>query len=152
MTGVRSRNCLAVVLLFASTFVASAGQGTTDDREAVRLAALDYLEGLYNADPERIRRSVHPSLVKRGFSKQAGSAAYTESPMSFDQLIKVAETWNRDKKRDTSIKEVKVLDVLDQTAVAQARAAWGVDHMLLAKYGGRWQIVQILWQSPPPKS
>jgi hypothetical protein len=141
-----------MVLIFASTFVASAGQATTDDREAVRLAALDYLEGLYNADPDRIRRSVHPSLVKRGFSKQAGSAAYAESPMSFDQLIKVAETWNRDKKRDLSIKEVKVLDVLDQTAVAQVRAAWGVDHLLLAKYGNRWQIVQILWQSRPPMS
>jgi hypothetical protein len=140
-----------MLLIVACTFVASARQKAPDDREGVRLAALDYLEGLYNADPDRIRRSVHPSLVKRGFSKETGSSAYAESPMSFDQLIKVAETWNRDKKRDTSIREVKVLDVLDQTAVAQVRAAWGVDHMLLAKYGGRWQIVQILWQSPPPK-
>ena len=120
-----------------------------DASALVRLAALDYLEGIYNAEPDRIRRSVHPTLVKRGFSRQAGSGAYTESPMTFEQLLKVAETWNREKKRDTSIKDVKVLDVLDQTAVAQVRAAWGVDHMLLAKYDGRWQIVQILWQSPP---
>ena len=146
-----TRICLGIALVFTCAFVVSADQTPPNDREAVRLAALDYVEGIYNADSTRIRRSVHPSLVKRGFSKQSGSAAYVESPMTFDQLVNVAETWNREKKRDLSIKEVRVLDVLDQTAVAQVRAAWGIDHMLLAKYDGRWQTVQILWQSPPPK-
>jgi hypothetical protein len=70
---------------------------TAADREAVRQAALDYVEGVYNVQPERIRRSVHPSL-----------------------------------------------------AVAKVTASWGVDYMLLAKPDGRWQIQQILWQSPPP--
>jgi Putative lumazine-binding len=55
-------------------------------------------------------------------------------------------------KRDTSITHVRVGDVLDQTAVAQVTASWGIDHMLLAKYDGKWQIVQIPWQSPLPKS
>lgn len=54
-------------------------------------------------------------------------------------------------KRDTSIKKVEVLDVLDKTAVAKVTASWGVDYMLLGKYGDQWQIQQILWQSPPPK-
>ena len=49
------------------------------------------------------------------------------------------------------IKEVAVLDVLDQTAVAKVTANWGIDYMLLAKFEGRWKITQILWQSHPPK-
>ena len=44
-----------------------------------------------------------------------------------------------------------MLDVLDQTAAVKVTAAWGVDFMLLGKFGGTWKITQILWQSPPPK-
>ena len=116
----------------------------------MRNAALDYVEGVYNVQPERIKRSVHPSLVKRGFYKRAPDAPYTESPMTFDQLVNLAATWNKEGKRDTSIKKVEVLDVLDKTAVAKVTASWGVDYMLLGKYGEQWQIQQILWQSPPP--
>ena len=124
----------------------------TSDREAVRLAAVDYVEGIYNVQPERIEKSVHPSLVKRGFYKKDAAAPYVDMPMTYDQLVKLAASWNKDGKRDTSIKEVTVLDVLDQTAVAKVRAMWGIDYMLLGKYDGQWKIVQILWQSHPPKA
>lgn len=125
---------------------------TTENREAVRQAALDYLEGIYNVQPERIERSVHPALVKRGFYKKDETTPYAESPMTYDQLVKLAGSWNKDGKRNTSIKDVAVLDVLDQTAVAKVTASWGVDYMLLGKYDCQWKITQILWQSLPPKS
>ena len=121
------------------------------DREAVRLAALDYVEGIYGVQPERIQKSVHTSLVKRGFYKKDRSSPYVDMPMTFEQLINLSKTWNKEGKRDTSIKKVEVLDVLDQTAVAKVTASWGIDYMLLGKYDGRWKIVQILWQSHPPK-
>ena len=138
------------VLVLSLAAAGTAGAQTPADREAVRNAALDYVEGVYNVQPERIKRSVHPSLVKRGFYKRAPDAPYTESPMTFDQLVNLAATWNKEGKRDTSIKKVEVLDVLDKTAVAKVTASWGVDYMLLGKYGEQWQIQQILWQSPPP--
>lgn len=140
------------VALAASLGLAPASQAqTTADREAVKQAALDYVEGIYNVQPERIERSVHPALVKRGFYKKDASAPYAESPMTYEQLVKLAGSWNKDGTRDTSVKEVTVLDVLDQTAVAKITASWGVDYMLLAKYDGTWKITQILWQSSPPK-
>ena len=71
--------------------------------------------------------------------------------MTFDQLMKLAASWNKDGKRDTSIKEVVVSDVQDQTASAKISAMWGTDYMQLAKYDGRWQIINILWQAHPPK-
>lgn len=124
---------------------------TAQDREAVRQAALDYVEGVYGVQPERIERSVHPALVKRGFYKKVADGPYVESPMTYDQLVNLAKTWNKEGKRDTSVKEVAVLDMLNQTAVAKVTAQWGVDYMLLAKYDGTWKITQILWQSPPPR-
>ena len=145
----RFATMLAVAIL---TVPATAGAQTRDaDREAVRLAALDYVEGVYNVQPDRIERSVHTSLVKRGFYKDTAAGPYNESPMTYEQLVRLAGNWNKEGKRDTSIKDVAVLDVLDQTAVAKVTASWGIDYMLLAKYGDRWKITQILWQSHPPK-
>ena len=148
------KSSLAAVLLSALIAVTPSSASAQDreaDREAVRLAALDYVEGVYNVQPERIERSVHPSLVKRGFYKDTAAGPYNESPMTYEQLVRLAGNWNKEGKRDTSIKEVAVLDVLDQTAVAKVTAQWGIDYMLLARYGDRWKITQILWQSHPPK-
>ncbi len=147
-----TRLITAAAITLAFTAVPAPALAQTSDREAVRLAAVDYVEGIYNVQPERIERSVHPSLVKRGFYKKDAAAPYVDMPMTYEQLVKLAANWNKDGKRDTSIKEVTVLEVLDQTAVAKVRAMWGIDYMLLGKYDGTWKIVQILWQSHPPKS
>jgi hypothetical protein len=140
-----------VAAVIAVTPVNTFTQTPGADTEGVRQAALDYVEALYNAEPSRIERSVHPNLVKRGFYKENAASPYTESPMTYEQLVRLAGSWNKEKKRDISIKEVAVLEVLDQTAVAKVTAAWGIDYMLLGKYDGRWKITQILWQSHPPR-
>jgi hypothetical protein len=148
MKAVRTIVITCAVALAMTTGAAQA----PSDRDAVRQAALDYVEGIYNVQPERIERSVHPKLVKNGFYKKDATAPYVEMPMTYEQLVKLAAGWNKEGKRDTSIKEVAVLDVLDQTAIAKVTASWGIDYMLLGKYDGRWKIVQILWQSHPPRT
>ena len=139
---------LAVAVLVG---LSAAGASSDTDREAVRRAALDYVNGIYDVKPELIERSVHASLVKRGFYRKGPSAPYVEMPMTYEQLVNLASTWNKTGTRDRSIKQIDVLEVLDQTAVAKVTAAWGIDYMLLAKYDGTWKISQILWQSHPPK-
>jgi len=148
MRHVRATTAVAAAMLIAVI----GAQAQTGDKEAVRQAALDYVEGIYNVQPDRIERSVHPNLVKRGFYKKDAATPYAEMPMTYEQLVKLAASWNKDGKRDTSIKEVVVLEVLDQTAVAKVRASWGIDYMMLGKYDGQWKITQILWQSHPPKT
>jgi len=152
----RARFVPSILFLFAAVVAvvppALSYTRAAQDRDAVRMAALDYVEGIYNVQPERIQRSVHTNLVKRGFYKKDAATAYVEMPMTFEQLVTLTKNWNKDGKRDTSIKNVEVLDVLDQTAVAKVTASWGVDYMLLGKFEGTWQITQILWQSPPQKS
>jgi hypothetical protein len=137
----------AALLLIAAAVVVAAQNG---EREAIRQAALDYVEGVYTVQPQRIERSVHPTLVKRGFYRKDAGGPYVESPMSYEQLVNLAASWNKSGTRDTSVKKVEVLDALDQTAVAKVTASWGVDYLLLGKYDGTWKISQILWQSPPP--
>lgn len=142
-------------LILMSAFVllaATAAQAqTAEDREAVRRAALDYVESIYDVDPSKAERSVHPELVKRGFFKRSEDSGYSPHTMTFAELVELAGKYNKDGRvpKDAP-KEVVVFDVADQTASAKVTASWGIDYLHLAKYEGRWQIINILWQTPPP--
>ena len=139
-----------VILLLAAGFVTGRQQ---DEREAVRAAVLDYVEGIYEVHPDRIERSVHPSLAKVGYWRPQDAATYNEGRMAFDELVALAGRWNANGRVDpeTAPKEIAIYDVLDQTATVKLSAHWGVDYMHLAKIDGKWMIMNVLWQSYPPE-
>lgn len=141
------------ILLAAPTAQGGAYDQTADDREAVRQAMLDYVEGIYNVQPERLERSVHPDMIKRGYYRKEAGGDFTFAPMTRAQLMALAANWNKEKKRPiaTYPKDVIVYEVVNQTASGKVVAMWGIDYMHLAKHEGRWKIVNILWQEPPPK-
>ncbi|HEX6324246.1 MAG TPA: nuclear transport factor 2 family protein [Vicinamibacterales bacterium] len=142
------------LLLAAPLMTMDARAQSAADREAVRQALLDYVEGIYNVQPERLERSAHPDMIKRGYYRESPAAEFRFMPMTREQLITLAGNWNKDRKRpiDTYPKEIIVHEVLDQTASGKVIAMWGIDYMHLAKHDGRWKIVNVLWQSPPAAS
>ncbi|MBL8752032.1 MAG: serine hydrolase [Planctomycetes bacterium] len=118
--------------------------------QAVRSAVLDYVEGVYGREVDRVARSVHPTLAKRGYWRERGANVYTSMPMTHEQLLSTTRTYNAERRdMTTASREVTVFDVLDQTASARVVAEWGIDYLHLARIDGRWQIVNVLWQSPP---
>jgi putative lumazine-binding protein len=141
---------LAIVMLSLLPFCSAQAQ-TDADREAVRQAALDYVEGIYNVEPSRIERSVHPKLAKLGFYRPPAEDAYRQgSGMTFERLVEIAKNYNKEGKLPKDApKEITILDVLDQTASVKLVAEWGIDYMHLAKFDGKWMIVNVLWQSHP---
>lgn len=131
----------------------SSADGLDTDREAVEAAVRDYVEGIYNVQPERIVRSVHPALTKRGSWRPEDSKEYrTASLMSYEQLVELAGSWNVDERQGKDLAySIEVQDVLDVTASAKLSAKWGIDYMHLMKTDGTWKIIHVLWQSHPPK-
>lgn len=118
------------------------------EREAVERAVMDYVEGAYNVDPSLTRRSVHPNLAKLGFVQQDGQ--YVERPMTFEELVEVVKVFNKGGKIPSDApKKVTIYEILDQTASAKLEAWWGIDYVHLAKFDGKWMIVNVLWQTLP---
>ncbi len=119
------------------------------DVEEVRQAVLDYIEAAYQVDPSRMKRSVHPDLAKLGFVQEAGT--YHGYRMTFASLLETAATFNKDGRIPPDApKVITVFEVLDQIASAKVEAWWGIDYLHLAKYDGRWMIINVLWQTTPP--
>jgi hypothetical protein len=145
------RKLILLVAAVALLPAAAAAQGDAD-REGVRAAVLDYVEGIYEVDASRIERSVHPELAKRGFFVKRGETAYSSATMTFQQLVDLAKSYNKDGRvKKDAPKEIVIFDVSDQTASAKLTAVWGIDYIHLAKYDGKWKFVNVLWQTPPPK-
>lgn len=149
--GIRSRFFIISTFILALALGASAASPNDRDREAVRRAVLDYVEGIYQVEPSRIERSVHPKLAKLGFYRAPNEENYRPgSTMSYERLIEVAKNFNKEGRlRPNAPKEIVIYEVLDQTASAKLVAEWGIDYMHLAKFDGEWKIINVLWQSPP---
>jgi len=151
---VNDRRCaLTGFFLFLSCLSAAPirAQAPATERDRVRSAVLDYVEGFYEGDSTKLIRSVSPDVQKSGYFIPEDSASYQVSRMPWAEFHAYA---NRVKARrsfapPTAPKEIVLFDVLDQTASAKLTAYWGVDYLLLAKRDGRWMVTHVLWQSPP---
>ena len=120
----------------------------TADEQAVYDAVLDYVDAIYLVEPARIERSVHRDLRKHGYMRRGES--WGDTPMSWQQLHDLAGSYNTGGRIGADApKEITVFDVLDKTASAKLVADWGVDYFHLVEEDGRWQIINVLWQTPP---
>lgn len=141
-------NLSVLILALSLTTLAQ----TEGDRNAVKQAALDYVESIYEVNPAKAERSIHPDLVKRGFFIKKNEQIYSPHAMNFVELVELAKNYNKKGQiPKDAVKETVVFDVADQTASAKVTAVWGIDYLHLAKYEGTWKIINILWQTPPPK-
>ena len=147
------RPVILAALVVSATLVPglSAQQPAAADKEGVRRAALDYLEGFYEGDSAKIVRSVRPNVRKVGYFTPRGATTYEAEEMSYAEMIGYANNFKKNGRATpaTAAREVTVGEVNDQTATAKVVAWWGIDYLQLAKYNGKWMIVNVMWQSPP---
>jgi hypothetical protein len=149
---------LAMSLLVVNPHAVSAQTGGASavpaaERENVRRAVLDYVEGFYTGDTARLVRSVWPEVRKYGYERSRANPQYSGSAMPWAEFMSYANGVKSGKYKTpaNAVKEIAIFDVQDQTASAKVTAWWGTDYLLLAKQNGRWMITHALWQSPPPK-
>lgn len=144
----RSANTMILLLALA----AGASAAAADDEAGIRQAVLDYANSAYLVKPELVERSVHPHLQKVGYVRRGEASEYREAWMNFYELKQLVAGWNTEGRFDpeTARREIRVLDRLDQTAVARLDAEWGIDYFHLAKIDGRWKIMNVIWQTYPP--
>lgn len=116
----------------------------------VRAAVLDYVEGFYEGDTVKLKRSVSANLYKYGYWRDAKSGKYGGEQMTFRQAVDYTKVVMAKKKfaKADAPKNITILDTEEQVAVAKLTAWWGIDYLLLAKHDGKWMIEQVLWQGP----
>jgi hypothetical protein len=135
--------CLALLALATAPLHAQSGAA---DSAGIRAAALDYIDGYWSGDADRMTRALHPDLAKRILrTNQAGEQRLNN--MTAVQLIAGTRAGGgKDTPAGEKKSDVKILDIYGNAASARIDAGAWVDYLHLSKVDGRWQIVNVLWE------
>lgn len=115
---------------------------------AIKATALDYIEGWYEGNPERMARAVHPELQKRIVFTDDGVSRIEN--MGASKLV--ANVRNGGGTKTPAAKQKKdviILDRFENAASVKVVASDWVDYLHVARVDGRWQIVNVLWEVNP---
>lgn len=142
----RPLTALAVLALAATALPARAE--ADPEADAIRRAALDYIEGWYEADPARMARAVHPELAKRIVVTEDGASRVEQ--MGASKLVaNVRRGGGKDTPAERRQKDVTILDRFENAASVKVVASDWIDYLHLSKFDGRWVIVNVLWERKP---
>ena len=114
------------------------------DLEAIVATALDYYLGWLDGDADRLASSLHPEARKRAVVDHGSGALALDELDIPPWLERVRTRGALDLARDP---EVIVLDVMRDTASARVLSQRYVDYLHLARFGDRWLIVNVLYET-----
>ena len=158
--------CIAI-LAFANV---AAGEATVPapnsaDAAAIKQTALDYVEGWYEGNTERMSRALAPDLVKRivETDEKTGKQYLREMPKK--KLVQNTKegggctnaSWDSRPNciktpKENQQKDITIFDIYENNASAKVVFYEWVDYLHLAKINGRWKIVNVLWQMKPQQN
>jgi len=142
---------LAVVIIALCLALVGSQTGPTieAEKEAIVKAALDYGDGFYSADAERMERAIHPDLNKVVVSVPPKIGKTILGYSTFSGLIEMTRA--KFGYQDPAARKIQAfaLEVDDNVACAKVTSALFNDFLQLVKFEGQWKIVNVLWTFGP---
>lgn len=137
------------VLVLLLVVAAPARAQTAADSAAIRTTALDYIEGWYEGNAERMERAVHPDLAKRivNTNERGRSVLGHQSAMTLVQNTR--RGGGRETPAGQQRKDVRILDIFGNTASVRVDASSWIDYLHIVRWNGRWVIINVLWENRP---
>jgi hypothetical protein len=125
---------------------------TAKDSTEIRITVLNYIEGWYEGNPDRMKKAVHPNLVKRivGWSRDYTKNENVLSEMTAIELIDLTRKRSGTQTpRQEQLKNITILDMYNNTASVKAEMRDWIDYLHLARWNGEWKIINVLWEMKP---
>ncbi len=128
----------------------SAQPQESNDSEAIKATALDYIEGWYTGDAERMERALHPELAKRMVFSEPGDGSSKLNRMDADQLVGATRAGHGKQTPEAERRmDVSILDIYENVASVKVVAKDWVDYLHVVKFNDRWVIINVLWELTP---
>ena len=116
------------------------------DEGAVRAAVLDYVEGWFDGNAERMERALHPELVKRCRGIEGDDPDALETLTCREMVDATAEGVGRAEDADDRQIAVEITFLSDDIASATCLCHRYVDLLHLIRMPEGWRIVNAAWQ------
>ena len=121
-------------------------EATADDLDAIRATVLDYFEGWFDGDAERMDRALHPGLAKHALG-QGANRSETLDVTTRDEMVEATRA-GVGRLRDVPDRAIRIEIAGVSGAIANVivHSAVYVEFVLLARTSDGWRITGTLWQ------
>jgi len=144
----RSPVIIAVVL-----FVATVTFGQSEaDREAIRRAALNYAEGWYEGNPDKMESALSADLAKRIVRNNPQGQSRLDNMTALTLVQGTRGGFGKQTPKEQQQKDVTILDAMPNSATVKLEMRDWVDYMHIGKINGKWVIVNVLWEMKPSRA
>ena len=142
------KTLIIVFIILILTIFGYSGEGMhkSDDEQGVIGAAMDYMDGAHEGNPDRIDRSVHPELTKvsvRSLGKTGVSFIYKAGFTRLRELVRANAVPLSEEGRKNI--KIKVFAIREGLAAALAKGPMFNDYLQLTKIGEKWMLINVLW-------
>ena len=139
-----------ILYFIIALLVSIVAHAQTDDEQAIKQAAVDYMESYYNSNQSQMEGALHEELAKRRVIEREGYQLVKN--MGYTELVSLTKLngkkWAKHKDQPLVV-DVKVLDIDGNIASIKASSNQYnfYDYMHLAKVNGEWKIINVLWDT-----
>jgi hypothetical protein len=114
-----------------------------EDEAAIERAVLDYFEGWFGGDAERMERALHPGLAKRSLADDGVSL---DPNTAEDMIERTAAGGARGRRPGLTQLDVQVVEVYEEIATVVVHSNVYREYLHLARTRHGWKIVNALWR------
>ena len=139
--------CISSLLLLLGFVFAQDTQTADDEKVKIVETALNYIDGWYTGDAERMEKALHPHLAKRMVSTDKKSGRSNLHQMTAMSLVQgTRKSWGKEIPEVERQNEVIILDVFRNAASVKVIATDWIDYLHIVKWKGEWKIINVLWE------
>ncbi len=143
----RKVSVVTLVIVGLALTAAAMDRNAEEETEAIAKTALDYGEGWYEGNAERMEQALHPDLAKRALMPDPRSGKGRIDQMSALTLVQMTRAGYGSKTpQEARRTEVTILDIHGNAASVKLQMHDWVDYMHMTRIDGQWKIVNVLWE------
>jgi hypothetical protein len=140
------------LLIFIFAIFAFPAFGQSDaDREAIKRTALNYAEGWYEGNADKMESALSPDLAKRIARSNDKNQTRVDQMTAMTLVQATRGGFGKQTPAAEQQRDVTVLDVFGGAATVKLEMRDWIDFMHIAKINGKWMIVNVLWETKPRK-
>ncbi len=149
MNLLKSKLITLAILLMSMCISAQSAKDTL----AIKETTLNYIEGYFYKDAQRMEEALHPELVKRSIQKTKDGYEFVVNRGASFMIMAAANNTNRHAANPEEPIEsiVEIYDIVGNAATVKVSTNQYdfIDYLHIGRYYGEWKIVNVFWASPP---
>ena len=139
--------CTSIIItLISSLGITQEKSDLSREKEAITQTALNYIEGWYDGNPERMEKALHKDLAKRGLFENPQTRKTRMQSATADNMVDYTKAGSGKKPKDQWGIKLKIFDIYKNTATVKIVSVDLIDFAHIGKIDGEWKIINVLWE------